>query len=1022
MNRKLSVKNKIVLCLILFAVLLTSLSFSIGKVGEGYADLSVNFVSERVNAKYTLNQKFTIPQAKILFNGQEYSATRSALEYPDGKVYSQAQYELTQSGKYVVRYYATVNSFNISGKVSFVVSDKLFDVTGSNSSAVYGKDTRGDKDGIIVSLSPGEEFVFNKPINLNDNTKTDKLIQLYATPNSQGVEDAKLLRIRFTDVCDATNFVDVVTVHNAWHTEVEYNSAIGGNYIWSHYTGAAASNGQQLAGLYWRDAQTSTGDYYKCIRYDNSWYTIWYGINVNQDMGYPSSEFSFVARDGYGENMYNLSMDYNERQLFGGKAHVPDSNGMIIDLDEPLFYRDLWQGFTTGYAAVSISADAYTSSDFNFVITNIDGEDLSDINYYDTDKPNVFIEKPDRQIPNAIVGKPYKLFPATAFDGVDGQIDYETMVFRGYDTNAPVQFDVKDGAFIPTISGNYDVVYRAVDASGNVAIERVVVQALKQSELNVQVENIEQLTYLTGQEIILPKATVQGAQGEIEQKVTATLVDKNVVYECVKNNDGNFVFLPLYAGKYDIVFSVSDYNEVKEICYQITVSANSQPVILNEVSFPEVVIKGASYDFPELVGYELNSGEPKEVKAKITYSFDNGADIEYLGGKVKVVGAEKLTVNYKIGNYSKQYAIKVVDTGYGTYNLDMSKYFYGENFTVTKNSDNVAFTLNSDGVIKYVREVLVSNFDLQMNVSSANFNKITLKLKDAINESESLTAVIEVQDENYVKISVNGSAPELVSGGLTGDLRFVYSNGNNYIKINNSTYKFEGFDGFSSYKAFVELSIEDVYGESVLKISKINNQFFSRQKFDDTQAEYYYDITTGNMIVGDEIVISRFIVNDMLHDIKEFSVTIKDAKGNICTATDGTTLKDLNRVDKEYRVIAQSIGTYTITAVYADDMNNRNVLNINVSVKDGVAPQIVLGKYSQTAKVGKNVEVASCTVTDDNDTDLKVFIVVCLPSGNVETLKENTFKPETKGIYTIMYYVTDKAGNLGFISYEVVVD
>ena len=182
--KKLSAKNKIILCMLLLATLLFSFSFSIGNVRVGQADLSVKFVSESVNAKYALNQKFAIPNAKILFNGQEYDANRSSLEYPDGKVYSQSQYELTQSGKYIVRYYATTGSYNISSKVSFVVSDKLFDVSGSNSSAVYGKDTKGNKDGIIVSLSPGEEFIFNKPINLNDNTKTDKLIQLYATPNS----------------------------------------------------------------------------------------------------------------------------------------------------------------------------------------------------------------------------------------------------------------------------------------------------------------------------------------------------------------------------------------------------------------------------------------------------------------------------------------------------------------------------------------------------------------------------------------------------------------------------------------------------------------------------------------------------------------------------------------------------------------------------------------------------------------------------------------------------------------------
>ncbi|MBO7344403.1 MAG: hypothetical protein J6U92_00495, partial [Clostridia bacterium] len=424
--------KKLITVAVLFIIAITCVLAFFNQAGNATVKADNLKLEQELSDKYYLGDQFTPPSAKIVYAGNEYSANVSSVTFPDGRSYKSNSYVLSVPGKYMVNYNASVGNNFVVSSVSFSVYDNAYSVSSSNSSAYYTNidntdasgivltDDNGEKittSGIKVSLTAGDMFTYKKPINLYGKTKLDNILTLYSLPEIIGKADARILRVRLTDVYDSSNYVDVVTYGN-YGDEDEKNG-------WALYSGAGA-NGQPLTGIHFYASSNE-----RTFTYQGQLYTHNKNISYNSANGYPSFEYSLAGKKGYGAGAYTLSMNYDEKQIFGCKTIAPSSNGMIVDLDEPLFFDNLWEGFTTGEVYLSVSADIYVGSSFSFIITNILGENLQENTFNDKTAPNLNVDLP-KEIPSAIIGKEYKLFDAKAMDDIDGETEVDIVVKKNY--------------------------------------------------------------------------------------------------------------------------------------------------------------------------------------------------------------------------------------------------------------------------------------------------------------------------------------------------------------------------------------------------------------------------------------------------------------------------------------------------------------------------------------------------------------------------------------------------------------
>src|SRR5690606_10153928 len=116
-----------------------------------------------------------------------------------------------------------------------------------------------------------------------------------------------------------------------------------------------------------------------------------------------------------GKQRFSLFYDASTKQLFG----PANRNGnYIIDLDDPTVFSKPFKGFTTGEVHLRISADVYTSNDFQFMITKLGKNDLS-VEVKDTEGPRIYIDFEgfsESNLPNGILGESYKVFDSYAID------------------------------------------------------------------------------------------------------------------------------------------------------------------------------------------------------------------------------------------------------------------------------------------------------------------------------------------------------------------------------------------------------------------------------------------------------------------------------------------------------------------------------------------------------------------------------------------------------------------------------
>ncbi len=601
----------------------------------------------QISDSYTIGTEFEVPVRTLTENDETVTAT-SVIILPDGTATRKTKIKLDLGGKYTVRYTAVCDGKPYLDEVTFDVARSMFSVSSSKSSFKYGLydsiaagTTKAvTKPGVLVSLAEGDKFTVEQLIDVRDLTKKDVLIEAFATPVKMGSPDFKNLVFTLTDANDPDVYLKISSRHSA-----ESDSKTASYYL-------AGGNGQVLAG-YEKD---------------------WDRIHINNSWG-AWAYHTFTGK--FEDPKYEVALDTMPMSLRYdvGELAAYTGNTMIIDFDNPKFFTNLWQGFSSGYAKLSIQAGSYINTTAEFCLSEVRGVDLT-AKTYSPDKPVITVDVDDeRNMPSAQKGGYYPVPNATAFDNYCGSSDVEVSVYYNYLSDAKVKLPVENGKFKTELDGDYAIVYETVNTNGDRAKKVITVRTASDiPPITVANENIGKVMsdVTLGTYLEIGDITAAGGSGKLTVKTEVVHNGKTTEIK-----DG---FRLEESGDHVIRITATDYiGNSKSAEFTVKTKAGGT-LFVDEPTLPDYFICGGTYIIPELYANDYSSGALERKLASVeidgkTYA----AGDEYLP-QVKNNG-DIITVTFKSGSAEKTVAVKAVKAFVqnGLYeDLHMENYIVGD--------------------------------------------------------------------------------------------------------------------------------------------------------------------------------------------------------------------------------------------------------------------------------------------------------------------------------------------------------
>ncbi len=973
-------------------------------------------VESQILTQYKIGDTLTIPEATLTYSGGSVKADKHKLITPNGKVYSGSVVVLDQFGEYALTYLKTVGDTLVTGEKKFNVLNSAFSV-GAASSVSYGRNEKlADSEnlkavnGLNVKLAAGETFYCNTPIDLRGTTMNDNLITFFSLPNEIGKPDANEIYVRLTDAYDADNYITIKSGH------VDYPDVVMGDLRFGRSYQCVAAANQPYTGI--RVASSST------VQYEGDYYI----VEVGGAAGYKSL-FSPSAYLGYGEERgaFKLSMNYGERVVYGSDKYNLSSGGTVIaDLDNTLFFTNLWEGFTTGECFLSIYAGSYTTSHMEFMITNIKDCALGESNTENGGAPKISIQ--EEKGAYAIVGRPFKVYPATATEVYSGIINCDVEVMF----NGSVSVPVVNGEFIPTKEGDYSIKYTAQSKNGQVTEEKITVIAMQQSD--VTIDYAVQQNLKAGEPVIFDNESITGTSGAYTLKMSAQLKDNKVPAYDITGDNGVYSFCPLYAGEYDVIYTITDYVGVTEMKNTIKVDVGSC-ILKDTPNLPEYFIMNESYAIPKMNCYELSSGKPVEQSTQVLYSFDSDKEQTEVGAdKIKITAKNKVTIIYKYQeNQIAKFVIPVVDVGYGSMQMKIYKYFNSKNGSMAFNAQNSnesysAYTVNGENAsMEFIKEIAVSSFGLSFSVPTCNFDRLSVALA---NNAQALTIDLVKLGETQSKVIVNGMEYTIGKNFTKGGnftVNYVNSTKSVTIVGEGTPYTFilpnEVFEGFKQNTARLTITANDYQNtqQSIICISKLNNQFIVGVEKDDyTAPEIYHNVASGIKRLNDVISLAGIGATDVLYESTVCTYSVYGPSG-LATSAEGKKLKDI-QAGENYTLKLSEYGNYRIVITAVDGIGNEVKNTVNLNVVDDIAPTIKLDGETVYKYLNSKLELKEYTVSDnlDDADNIRVKVMLLSPNG-VSYNDLDEFVLNEVGNYTVVVYAIDSTNNISQANYTITV-
>ena len=993
MNRKKVVIGAVLACI---CVALAVGYFNVNSHAEKASIVDCNMESQ-----YSYGEEFVMPEGKISYKGEEKKADSKYVVFPSGKANESEKIVLSEKGKYEVVFKAKFNGIIVSAKKEFIVSKSLLDVQNKNSTAKI------DEGKIKVNLATDDVFTYNEVLDLSESSTDSPLIDLELNPNAIGTADVTRFKIRLTDLYDENNYV-TISVNNypeAWANGVAYITAGAAN--------------QPQVGIENVDNPEKTS------------------IKINDIYGYGAAvNFSLVGLPNTDLDTHlKLYFDYEERAFYADReAYSGGQQRIVVDLDDKnIFGDDIWSGFTSGKVKMSIFGTNYQAPTLNFMISTINGnsefDDKGDVNAplitivseYDLDK-----------LPNALVGKPFKVFETQAVDVYDGKIDAVASVYYKYYSEKPVKMSLTDGKFTPNKEGKYVIEYTATDLSGNVATEFVEVQAIKGDGLQVELKDVATETNTGVPVKLLSSVDYANPSGNVKYSVKAKHKSTD---EEIKIDKDTMEFIPMTDGEWEVVVTVKDYISTVKKTFDIKANHTTQPQVYDNVAVPKYFIVGATYDMPNSYGYDFTSG--KGVKADMDlFVTENGSTEKQIEkGQYIPEKAGNVTLTYRLTvdgkTCERSYAATVVDIGY-TGNLELAKMFVATNGNATAESSNTSITYNigKDTKLDFVNYVQTKEFTFSFQVGEKNaYNRINIYLTDIISGKQVKLSYRKTADGTMFNVN-DGSDVKVTStfDDLNRNFALEFYNDRHLVSpdadINVEVKQFldgSKFEGFTDSVALFAVEIEDVSGASQLIINNVNGHTMNSSRMDRFAPQILVETKAGDRGKGEKVELKGAFAYDVIDPISKMTLDVTDPDGKYVTDENGVVLDGTQDPTQDIVFNLNKYGDFTIRYVIADGRGTTDTYVYAITAKDVARPSIEIKNHKETAKKGATVKVAEVEVEDNISKECTVEVYVFDSDGVNVQVTDGAFEATKTGTYTVRYITFDENGNCAFASYEIVV-
>ncbi len=994
MNKKLNFRNFALIVL----VGLLSLSITAFAVFYSNADSNNTTLASNVEfeSTYVLGEEVSIPVASLTHNGKTKSAN-SKIITPSGLVYNLDSISLDELGVYTIQYYALFDNEVVRETKTFTVLQSLF-TTSSGSSASYGIHPLANDSqykGILVSLADGGVFKYNKAVDFNNEGKVEAF-SLFATPLSIGTPDIGNIYVRFTDIEDENNYltVSLANDNNIWGVNTTYVSA--------------GTKKQALSGWYFNG---TSYDLYQGGTYGTAIGRSMHGLNIPQ--------------------IITIGIDYANKTIYAFNNNWEE----VINLGDAEIFTDVWDGFTTGKAYMSITAGRYVSSSANFVITKLFDEDLSAPYVSDNSAPMLTVKKDNGIVPNGIKGVAYKVFDCEVADDSDKTPTVSVRAYSNYYSSTKSELEIINGYFVPTKAGNYYLEYIANDKFGNQAKEIVYISVLdgRTQEFNLSFVGEQELAY-AGKEVAVKDFEISGALGSANVNITATNTNETVVIDAETKK-----FIPQYAGEYSITYIYSDYVETKEVSYKLNVDNGNLVWSSDEISFNDFYITNFDYRLPELKAYDYSSGAPVEVPVSIS-STDSSVSISNnvmnVNGGLNPSDVKNITLKYSASNgqenVSKEFVIKVVNPAYGEENFDCSKYFYSEDGVITGEESYVlakvdkTASADKSATIRFIKKIN-SNFNFNMGIVKENNNvsSIDVYITGAKNSLEQLKlSFVKPVDENSATTFIlNDTSSFAVSSSFYGGQNFRASfetkkralSVGDSLNISVSKY-LNGlpFNGFTGGEVYFTIVLNDCNEQCWLKINNINSQPLdsTTRKPIFQQNEYNEKVVS----LGTRLPLADIGAYGIYEENIPVNVTVLSPSNEIVKDVNGKLLN--NVIFDNYEIEFNEYGKYSFNFTAVNYLGQKSTYSYDIEVKNSKKPTLTVEwNILETVKVGNTIAIPQGVSVDADSNKLDVKIFLTLPDGTPAEITEQNIIISMEGKYTVYYYAIDDFGNVAMLNY-----
>lgn len=963
-------------------------------------------LSTQIDSTYAYNSVFQVPSASIDNKKASFS-----IYNPDGTLLPlKSSFQLDEIGMYNLTYMGRVNGkvyqykyyFNVAhSSLNLFTCEEGIDSSFGNTENLFASKQYGQ---LITSTKANKKATFNQVIDLTSNTKDDILLQFITIPNNIGYFDAYQYRFTLTDINDENNYVDIILYKGSWGNEFSYVKVGASNQI--------------PGGLEMGNVLTTYNT----------------GTPVN---------YSMSGDNLSGCEKFTLYYDNNERAFYVDNIKRPGYSygNLILDLDNPNYVSEtnLWKGFSTNEVKLSVSIEMLQESSASLLLTKINGVSYDNLWVEDNVAPNIYIDTlgyDEASLPNGLVNVSYPLFMAKGFDSLDGKVDVSSKVYKNYQTIDQEEVLVSNNSFIPDEAGTYTIVYFTSDKAGNYFSKNISIEVKDSLEkLNyVLKENLPENTFV-GKYLTLPQGMLLGGSGNITLKIEVKDPSNNIQELDLKNKT---IFFEK-EGTYQIIFTLTDFLQNKEvITHDIDVTVSLNPIV-NDFTFNDTLIEGYSYDLSSFKAYDYKDN----CESSYSYEIVQNGKTTKLENSIYTPSAttnqEEVTIRFiatskdKKGQTIEEVNAHILKVFSGKM-FNLSNLFYQEkiNEVILNDNDVIYYTLEDNAKLTYANYLIAYGLETSFKVDheNNNYEKIIVTMKDSKNISQKVTYTICKNEVSKTtsKVVFNDENEYVITGDFynntTYGFNIRYNDNNNSIidaNTNASIGKFtqydngNSFEGFSSGLVKISLELSGVSRKSGLIVQGIANQVISNDTKDRTDPLInIMGKLENNPQINQVMTIPYAIVADAIDPNAKVSLIISDEDGIIYEGD----------ISQDYQFIPTKYGKYTISYV-ATDINKRSkVFPYIITVKDRIPPTITLeGQVKSSYKLGSTYELPKATIQDNNDQDLQVYLYIENPDGELRLNANDdySFTPILKGYYTIIYYAKDTYYNYTMQQYVVYV-